>query len=158
MIDEFQDTSFLQYHNFYPLIKDSLAAGNDCLVVGDVKQSIYRWRNSDWSLLAEAVEQDYRTYGVESMTLDTNWRSSAGVINFNNNFFSYAAEALQGKLNGEIPGDLIEDEEVRPYQTRISRAFADVCQLASPEAKHLKERFTSKPLIQTKKIITRIQP
>lgn len=146
MIDEFQDTSFLQYHNFYPLIKDSLAAGNDCLVVGDVKQSIYRWRNSDWSLLAEAVERDYRTYGVESMTLDTNWRSSAGVINFNNNFFSYAAEALQGKLNGEIPGDLIEDEEVRPYQTRISRAFADVCQLASPRGKALKGEVYIKAL------------
>ena len=40
MIDEFQDTSFLQYHNFYPLIKDSLAAGNDCLVVGDVTVNI----------------------------------------------------------------------------------------------------------------------
>ena len=80
------------------------------------------------------------------MTLDTNWRSSAGVINFNNNFFSYAAEALQGKLNGEIPGDLIEDEEVRPYQTRISRAFADVCQLASPRGKALKGEVYIKAL------------
>ena len=51
MIDEFQDTSRMQWKNFMPLIRESLSSGNFNLIVGDVKQSIYRWRNSDWRLL-----------------------------------------------------------------------------------------------------------
>ena len=51
MIDEFQDTSIMQWNNFKPLIENSMAEGFDNLVVGDVKQSIYRWRNSDWQIL-----------------------------------------------------------------------------------------------------------
>ena len=53
MIDEFQDTSIIQWDNFNPLIKNSMAEGFDNLVVGDVKQSIYRWRNSDWKILGD---------------------------------------------------------------------------------------------------------
>ena len=56
MIDEFQDTSHIQWNNFRPLIENSLAEGNDNLVVGDVKQSIYRWRNSDWKILHSVSE------------------------------------------------------------------------------------------------------
>ena len=53
MIDEFQDTSIIQWNNFKPLIDNSMAEGFDNLVVGDVKQSIYRWRNSDWKILGQ---------------------------------------------------------------------------------------------------------
>jgi len=55
MIDEFQDTSIIQWNNFKPLIENSMAEGNDNLVVGDVKQSIYRWRNSDWRILGKVL-------------------------------------------------------------------------------------------------------
>jgi ATP-dependent helicase/nuclease subunit A len=55
MLDEFQDTSVFQYGNFRPLLENSLASGNENLVVGDVKQSIYRWRNSDWNILASGL-------------------------------------------------------------------------------------------------------
>ena len=48
MIDEFQDTSVIQWKNFRQLIDNSMAQGFENLVVGDIKQSIYRWRNSDW--------------------------------------------------------------------------------------------------------------
>jgi ATP-dependent exoDNAse (exonuclease V) beta subunit len=51
MIDEFQDTSALQWDNFLPLIQENESYNRDNLIVGDVKQSIYRFRNSDWSLL-----------------------------------------------------------------------------------------------------------
>ena len=56
MIDEFQDTSIIQWNNFRPLIENSMAEGFDNLVVGDVKQSIYRWRNSDWKILGTVLE------------------------------------------------------------------------------------------------------
>ena len=55
MIDEFQDTSIIQWNNFKPLIENSMAEGYDNLVVGDVKQSIYRWRNSDWQILGKVL-------------------------------------------------------------------------------------------------------
>ena len=56
MIDEFQDTSIIQWNNFRPLIENSMAEGFDNLVVGDVKQSIYRWRNSDWQILGKVLD------------------------------------------------------------------------------------------------------
>ena len=56
MIDEFQDTSRIQWNNFSHLVDNSMAEGNDNLVVGDVKQSIYRWRNSDWRILGQELD------------------------------------------------------------------------------------------------------
>ncbi len=55
MIDEFQDTSGLQWGNFRPLIGNSLSENNLGMLVGDVKQAIYRWRSGDWNLLASKV-------------------------------------------------------------------------------------------------------
>jgi ATP-dependent exoDNAse (exonuclease V) beta subunit len=84
MVDEFQDTSVLQWKNFLPLISNSLAAGNFNLVVGDLKQSIYRWRNSDWKLLDEHVFNDFRKDQLAVTNLDTNWRSDINIVAFNN--------------------------------------------------------------------------
>ena len=50
MIDEFQDTSRMQWDNFRLLLLEGLSQGADRLIVGDVKQSIYRWRNGDWGI------------------------------------------------------------------------------------------------------------
>ncbi len=96
MIDEFQDTSNLQWDNFEPLVNESLAGNNENLIVGDVKQSIYRWRNSDWRLLHKGLDD----FNYASMTSgnDTNWRSCAGVIAFNNSFFKVASVLLQGRI------------------------------------------------------------
>ena len=52
MIDEFQDTSRMQWENFHLLLQESLAQKEGSLIVGDIKQSIYRWRNGDWKILA----------------------------------------------------------------------------------------------------------
>ena len=53
MIDEFQDTSRMQWDNFRLLLLEGLSQGADSLIVGDVKQSIYRWRNGDWGILKQ---------------------------------------------------------------------------------------------------------
>ncbi|MDR0560376.1 MAG: UvrD-helicase domain-containing protein [Prevotellaceae bacterium] len=88
MIDEFQDTSEAQWHNFRPLLKNSLAENSDSLVVGDIKQSIYRWRNGDWRILAKKIHDDFRSFNISEKTLGTNWRSFPAVIWFNNALFA----------------------------------------------------------------------
>ena len=87
MLDEFQDTSGLQWNNFKPLIINSLAEGNKNLLVGDVKQAIYRWRNSDYSILAEQINSDFSTDQIDEHFLEKNWRSDINIIGFNNQIF-----------------------------------------------------------------------
>ena len=92
LLDEFQDTSNIQWDNFLPLLRESESKGGDNLIVGDVKQSIYRWRNSDWTLLGSGVGEAFPGADVE--VLDGNWRSARRIVSFNNGFFPFAAKAL----------------------------------------------------------------
>ena len=95
MIDEFQDTSTLQWANFKPLLTNCLDMGQSCLIVGDVKQSIYRFRNSDWKILNNIDNEKSELYQyIEPITHTTNHRSSPTVIKFNNHFFTHANEII----------------------------------------------------------------
>lgn len=100
MMDEFQDTSQLQWNNFEPLLKNSVAENHRNLVVGDVKQSIYRFRNSDWSLLQSGVEKAFPG-NVAKTTLDTNWRSAKNIVCFNNTFFDLVPKILANQFENE---------------------------------------------------------
>ena len=97
LLDEFQDTSRVQWENFHPLLTESESNHNENLVVGDVKQSIYRWRGSDWKLLGSTLKEQFPS--AEEEPLDSNWRSTRTVVEFNNGFFKFAAE----QLGGEVP-------------------------------------------------------
>lgn len=77
MMDEFQDTSSLQWENFRPLIQEAEAVNRGNLIVGDVKQSIYRWRNSEWRLL-EGVEREFANTCLPAMK--DNWRTAPVVV------------------------------------------------------------------------------
>ncbi len=92
LIDEFQDTSKMQWENFRPLIKESLATGSSNLVVGDVKQSIYRFRNSDYTLMLHEIEKTFQQ--AIHNDLEGNWRSSRCVVEANNAVFKALAHAL----------------------------------------------------------------
>ncbi|MDO4998705.1 MAG: UvrD-helicase domain-containing protein [Bacteroidales bacterium] len=92
LLDEFQDTSHIQWENFLPLLRESESARGGNLIVGDVKQSIYRFRDSDWELLGGEVGRAFPD--AETETLQNNWRSSRTVVGFNNRFFEYAAGQL----------------------------------------------------------------
>jgi len=92
LLDEFQDTSHIQWENFLPLLRESESKTGGSLVVGDVKQSIYRFRDSDWELLGSEVERTFPQARVEPM--EGNWRSARTVVGFNGGFFSYAAGLL----------------------------------------------------------------
>ncbi|MDR0815659.1 MAG: UvrD-helicase domain-containing protein, partial [Bacteroidales bacterium] len=117
MIDEFQDTSAIQWGNFYPLIANSLSSGNADWVVGDVKQSIYRWRNTDWKILSEQVERDIsKMLGreiINKQPLSDNWRSSPEVIRFNNAFFrdavSHICLAFESDETAKTAADTVTD-------------------------------------------------
>ena len=102
MIDEFQDTSIIQWNNFKPLIENSMAEGFDNLVVGDVKQSIYRWRNSDWRILETVLESMVDNKRIFSESLTTNWRSRSNIIRFNNELFTTIPDQLDISLSDEM--------------------------------------------------------
>lgn len=93
MIDEFQDTSTIQWKNFKVLLQEAMShEGSTNLIVGDVKQSIYRWRNGDWRLLAGIKDEfPHADQVIDEKPLNTNYRSSRNVIDFNNAFFTHAA-------------------------------------------------------------------
>lgn len=118
LLDEFQDTSNVQWQNFYPLLKNSESQGGSNLIVGDIKQSIYRWRGSDWKLLDERVPSEFE--GYQERILDTNFRSLSNIVNFNNGFFSQCSSALD-QMAGEDQGG------------PMSRIYADVRQKVAKE-------------------------
>jgi ATP-dependent exoDNAse (exonuclease V) beta subunit len=98
LIDEFQDTSLLQWQNFRILLDNLLASNNFNLLVGDVKQSIYRWRNGDWRIL-NGIESIYE---AKAKTLEHNYRSQEVVVEFNNSFFVEAGKLLDEKYSSEL--------------------------------------------------------
>jgi len=113
MIDEFQDTSLIQWNNFRPLIENSMAQGFDNLVVGDVKQSIYRWRNSDWKILGHMLQDQLGKDRLKTEYLETNWRSRRNIIAFNNSLFSVLPALLDNSEKNNtgnlVLGDLYSD-------------------------------------------------
>lgn len=90
-IDEFQDTSRLQWKNLKPLFEENLAQGNECLLVGDPKQSIYRFRNADIQQFVNLC-QNKGGMAVAVNNLQSNWRSTPGIIAFNNDFYRFINE------------------------------------------------------------------
>lgn len=153
MIDEFQDTSRMQWANFRLLLSEGLAQGEDSLIVGDVKQSIYRWRNGDWTILNSLKPGNtLLTQYIQVKTLAVNRRSEARIIEFNNHFFTTAvsyfdnlhrtelkepcqalteayADVVQQspktKIEGYVRMQLLEPDEEDDYATQTLKALAD---------------------------------
>ena len=130
-IDEFQDTSVLQWQNFLSLMDNSLSNGNMNMVVGDAKQSIYRFRNGEVEQIinlpkiyrrpkgsfGDSCEQQF-VASAQKMTLGTNYRSSKNVIKFNNTFFRYAERFLN------IPG--VYNDAEQAYDPKKQGGFVSV--------------------------------
>jgi ATP-dependent exoDNAse (exonuclease V) beta subunit len=119
MIDEFQDTSRLQWNNFKVLLIENQSTGGNDLLVGDIKQSIYRWRNGDWAILKN-VQQELANLSPEPKELRYNFRSKKNVIDFNNAFFPLAAQALDDlEPNARFRiKDIYSDVEQLTFQTK----------------------------------------
>ena len=108
-IDEFQDTSEVQFHNLHPLIEHTLTkdeSKNSALIVGDAKQSIYRWRGGRAEQFLDLVQNTHPInrfeqnpdkhllYERKTTKLDKNFRTHGAIVNFNNNFFPFLAKKL----------------------------------------------------------------
>jgi ATP-dependent exoDNAse (exonuclease V) beta subunit len=117
LIDEFQDTSGFQWANFKPLIQNSLAENNANLIVGDIKQSIYRWRGGDWRLLLNQVEHEIGKGYIATKTLDTNWRSKKNIVDFNNFVFHHAAKVSQQIFNTKL--EVLSNNELESFGNNI---------------------------------------
>ena len=128
MIDEFQDTSGLQWNNFRPLIGNSLSENNLGMVVGDVKQAIYRWRSGDWRLLAGKLGESFPAFGLQNEVLNSNWRSHGKVIRFNNTLFRLIPELLQQHIEEELSAANIAEN---PVEITIPEVYADSVQEVS---------------------------
>ncbi|MGL1889906.1 MAG: UvrD-helicase domain-containing protein [Reichenbachiella sp.] len=122
LIDEFQDTSGVQWENFKPLIHDSLSSGNFNMVVGDVKQSIYRWRGGNWKILLNKIKEDIDPSYFFDTTLDVNRRSKRNIIEFNNELFS------------KLPA-MLEEQLPNQEKLEISNAYSDSVQEYNDEKK-----------------------
>lgn len=104
MIDEFQDTSRKEWRNFLPLLQNSLAQSErtPVLIVGDVKQSIYRWRGGDWQILAQKVAEDLGAENIERRSLTENRRSLPLIVQFNNAVIGRVVERDSEALNTSL--------------------------------------------------------
>lgn len=118
MIDEFQDTSRMQWNNFKMLLLEGLSQGSSSLIVGDVKQSIYRWRGGDWSILNNLRGKMAGIYPIHDMKLTTNRRSESRIIRFNNEVFTAGSAWLNSLYRDDYGDDC----------TELLQAYSDVCQ------------------------------
>ena len=116
MIDEFQDTSTVQWHNFKKLLQECMSKGGGNLIVGDVKQSIYRWRSGDWRLL-NSIEREFKSGTIDFKPRKTNYRSDCNVVNFNNALFESLAKIEVGAMNN-----------APEMATMLEKAYSDVKQ------------------------------
>lgn len=123
LLDEFQDTSVLQWQNLLPLIDNSLAENNFNMIVGDAKQAIYRWRGGEVELFARLPEvlgagnnelllereRSLKHHFTEKQ-LTSNYRSKAEIVQFNNTFFKFMVQAL-------------DDEKVRAIYNSVEQHY-----------------------------------
>ena len=173
LIDEFQDTSVLQWNNLLPLVENAVGNGGLSLAVGDAKQAIYRWRGGELeqilrlyrgetgALVARARDTDmqrllrerYYTLqqNLEPKSLAVNYRSEPAIIGFNNAFFTYVRErSVDGELVAGIFADGFQQEV--PGELRVKSAELGVnsalltlnSQLLTPPPGHVELLFTNK--------------
>lgn len=115
LLDEFQDTSRMQWENLLPLVKNGLANGHDSLIIGDVKQSIYRFRNSDPQLLHSQLKVDFSNDSIKyNEGRSINWRSARNIVHWNNAFFQFLSTALN---MDEFYADV--EQEVSPKNEKL---------------------------------------
>ncbi|MBK8474533.1 MAG: UvrD-helicase domain-containing protein [Sphingobacteriales bacterium] len=116
LVDEFQDTSDFQWLNLLPLVRNSLGTEQNVLVVGDAKQSIYRWRGGNMKLLLNDIREQLLAFfdAQTEQNLANNYRSHARIIEFNNAFFTTAAQTFAEQSG--LPDDALHDLR-RAYDT-----------------------------------------
>ena len=141
MIDEFQDTSVREWENFLPLLQNAMAQTDDTsvLLVGDIKQSIYRWRGGDWRILHTQAREALGPEGTEVVQLRDNYRSLPTVVEFNNRIIDGIVATDNARLNATLQqaadeGRLPTAEQAALTDT-LSHAYCDQAQRAARRGK-----------------------
>ncbi|MBL7929579.1 MAG: UvrD-helicase domain-containing protein [Bacteroidia bacterium] len=106
LIDEFQDTSLIQWKNLLPLIENGLSSGGNVLIVGDAKQSIYRWRGGRMELLLKGINRQLDHYEeiTDEKSLAVNYRSAPEIVELNNRFFTEVS-----KLRADLVSEQMDE-------------------------------------------------
>ena len=138
MIDEFQDTSTLNWNNFRPLISNKVAEDCQSLIVGDVKQAIYRWRGGDWNLLDNQIQKEFNIAPNEIENLEYNWRSCRNVVLFNNWCVKAISDMMVGFIDKMVDAGYYKPE----YSEIFNRTYSDAVQKV-PEKNTDTEGFVS---------------
>lgn len=133
LIDEFQDTSKREWLNFLPLLQDALShptqlatqageePGESVLLVGDIKQSIYRWRGGDWRILGSEAEAALKEVEVEPMS--RNFRSFRQVVQFNNEAINQVVNVINGRLNTLLQESGLSMASRRDLEGLLEKAY-----------------------------------
>jgi len=153
MIDEFQDTSRYQWMNLLPFIENNIAEydsnQNPCsvnnLIIGDVKQAIYRFRGGDWKLLHEEVKQKFKNC-TQEISLKKNYRSSSTIVQFNNIFFQFLSEKFQ-KLDFSENNSSEKNGKAEKIKNPLESIYSDCKQ----EVNNENQGYVSIELIPTEK-------
>ena len=151
MIDEFQDTSLKEWENFRPLLMNAISQSADIavLLVGDIKQSIYRWRGSDWNILSSIAPNDLKARNTPILqdSLRGNYRSLQQIVEFNNSTMSQVAEIENTLLNSQLDhalsnGSISQALHSELYDA-IKSAYRTENLVQTPKRKHKHEGFVS---------------
>ncbi len=134
MIDEFQDTSLKEWGNFLPLIQNAMSQSeqSSVLIVGDIKQSIYRWRGGDWRILHSLAKEDMGAEQTQTINLKENYRSLPNIVKFNNALIEQIVEldnaSLNEKLEEALSSGAIDKECHNSLKDMLQQAYCDHAQ------------------------------
>jgi ATP-dependent exoDNAse (exonuclease V) beta subunit len=141
-VDEFQDTSQLQWQNLIPLLDNTLSSGRgSSMIVGDAKQSIYRWRGSDPEQFISLYQGDNQPFhtGSKILNLATNYRSSENIVDFNNSFFTHLGHAFFSNDNhGQLYNKAGQDAYLKT-KGYVRLRFLDIKKEDSRDEKYVYE-------------------
>ena len=139
LFDEFQDTSTSQWNSFKSLLANAIATPSntaiDHLIVGDTKQSIYRWRSGDWNILHQHAKTDIGALNVTEDSLEENYRSTKNIITFNNFLYKAIPLTLQNELNETLaakPQTILQWWQKQNYNSIITLVYATSTQNFAP--------------------------
>ncbi len=141
MIDEFQDTSRVQWNNFRPLLDNALSQYSDreqpVLLVGDVKQAIYRWRGGDWQIMGRDVREQFRS--VAESSLGVNYRSARNIVEFNNGIMAKVVgncnDSLNNSLSTAVEEGNLSRETASGLKDAVTNAYVGHAQKFKSEAR-----------------------
>lgn len=137
-IDEFQDTSRQQWNNLLPLLRNILSTTERemaILLVGDAKQSIYRWRGGDSDIITTQAEADLKTFEVETEGMPTNYRSGEHIVTFNNRFFDGCVQI----------SDRLGNEQVQQETQAVYAHMNQTCKDSMKDIGHVTIDLVEKP-------------